>query len=63
MEMSNEFAIILLTYELMTFTEFVLNPEAQFTMGYVFVLTIGWILFVNIMNTIRMQVKRYRKAY
>lgn len=48
LELLNEFAVIILSYTMMTFTSFVLDPHAAFVMGYVFVLTVATVLMINI---------------
>lgn len=47
-ELNNEFAVLLLSYVMMTFTSFVLHQSASFLMGYVFVMLVAYVLLVNI---------------
>jgi hypothetical protein len=60
LELNNEFCIIILSYQMMTFTGFVLHPSASFIMGYFFVLTIAYTLLSNILGMLGVQFKRYK---
>ena len=59
LELLNEFAIIILSYTMMTFTSFVLDPAAAFLMGYVFVSVIAMILLVNMTFMLKGQYRKY----
>ena len=60
LECNNEFGVILLSYQMMTFTGFVLHQSASFIMGYCFVLTVTYILLINIIFMLKGQYHNYK---
>jgi uncharacterized membrane protein len=59
LELLNEFAVICLSYCMMTFTSFVLHKSAAFLMGYAFVSIVAMILLVNIVFMLKGQNRKY----
>lgn len=59
MEMSNEIAVLILSYHMLCFTEWVGEPEMQYDIGFSFVSFIGYILVSNIVNMGRNMWFRY----
>jgi len=57
MEMINEYCVMILTYHMFTFTAFVGDIEAQFLMGYSFVLVLCFILGVNVLFMAKNSIK------
>lgn len=58
-EMFNEYMVLILSYHMFTFTQFVIDVSIQFVIGYSFVAMLCIILFVNVLIMVRNQIKRF----
>jgi hypothetical protein len=60
-EIFNEIMIMIINYHMVSFSEFNLDVNMQFNMGYSLIAVIFFVVFVNIMSMVRKQLEKHKR--